>query len=372
MAPACSAVGAAPAGKGLDAVMNSPNYKDGRFVNGLPAEEPPFFKSLHEWIKGGENTVPDAPVSVVEQSGDAFRSLPESGLRITWVGHSTTLVEIDGVRLLLDPIWSEVPSPLKWTGPKRFFAPPIALDALPPIDAVLISHDHYDHLDRDTVVALAQKGYSFVVPLGVGARLRGWKIEDLQIVELDWWGQTQVKDVVVTATPARHFSGRSMVMADRDKTLWSGFAMAGSKHRVYYTGDTGMFPGFRDIGERLGPFDATLVEVGAYHQLWADLHMGPEQAVQAVKAARGVLLVPVQWATFDLALHSWVEPAERLMVAAKAQGVPLAVPRPGQAVEPSNPPPVARWWPGKPWETEQDHPIVSSGMPGTAQKSLLE
>jgi L-ascorbate metabolism protein UlaG (beta-lactamase superfamily) len=362
MATACATVGASPSGDAMDLLKRSPNYKKDRFVNGIPAEEPPLFKTLVEWVKGADHAVPDQPVPVVPRKKSDFSQLPASGLRITWVGHSTTLVEIDGARLLLDPIWSERSSPFSWMGPKRFHRPPFALEDLPEIDAVLISHDHYDHLDKSTVLHLGKKGFRFVVPLGVGAKLQSWNIPGEQIQELDWWDGITVNGVTITATPARHFSGRSPVMADRNKTLWAGFAMAGENHRVYYTGDTGMFPGFEEIGQRLGPFDATLVEVGAYNQLWADLHLGPEQAVQAVKQARGGLMVPVHWATFDLALHSWTEPAERLLVAAAKNSVAVAIPKPGQSVAPATPFAFERWWPEVPWQTEQEHPVVASGL----------
>ncbi|MBU2548405.1 MAG: MBL fold metallo-hydrolase [Proteobacteria bacterium] len=361
MAPACASMGGPPSGRGLEMMKQSANYRDGRFVNGIPVGDPPLFQTLKEWVKGGEHTVPEKPVPVVKLGKTDLATLPPSGLRITWIGHSTTLVEIDGVRLLLDPIWSTRSSPFSWTGPKRFYEPPVSLDDLPPIDAVLISHDHYDHLDMDTVIGLARKGFRFLVPLGVGARLMNWGIPAGRIEELDWWEAAEVKEVTVTATPARHFSGRSLLMMDRDKTLWSGFAMAGPEHRVYYSGDTGMFPGIIEIGKRLGPFDASLVEIGAYHQLWADLHLGPEQAVQAVKDVRGGMLIPTHWATFDLALHSWVEPAERLITAAAKRNIPLAIPKPGQSVEPSSPRPLVRWWPEIPWQTAEEHPVVSSG-----------
>ncbi|MDJ0762899.1 MAG: MBL fold metallo-hydrolase [Myxococcota bacterium] len=368
MAFACAATGATPSGDAIERMKISPNYREDRFVNTLPVTEPPMFKAIKEWIKGGDHTVPQNPVSVVKRDKEDFETLPQSGLRITWIGHSTTLVEIDGVRLLLDPIWSERSSPYSRTGPKRFHGPPLALDDLPHIDAVLISHDHYDHLDKWTVIQLAGKGYRFAVPLGVGARLRGWDIPDTQIQELDWWDEIKVKAVTVTATPARHFSGRSLVMADRDETLWAGFAVVGPEHRVYYTGDTGMFPGFREIGNRLGPFDVVMAETGAYNQLWADMHLGPEQAVQAVKDAQGKLMIPVHWGTFDLALHAWTEPAERVIVAAAEQAVPLAIPRPGESVEPSKPLPLLRWWPSIPWQTAEQHPVVSSGLSQSVQQ----
>ena len=360
IASACSAMGDLPEGDRLSMLKASANFKDGKFHNSLPVKEVSGFKAMKEWLKGAEHTEPESPVPVMKRSKKDFAEHPMSGLRITWLGHSTSIVEIDGARFLLDPVWSKRSSPVPWMGPKRFFEEPIDIDDLPRVDAVIISHDHYDHLDKNTVKQLAQKDVRFVVPLGVDARLVSFGIESERIDVLDWWQHTRVADVNVTATPARHFSGRSM--SDRDKTLWAGFALTGERHRVYYTGDTGMFPGFREIGERLGPFDATLVEIGAYNRLWADLHLGPEQAVQAVLDARGGLMIPVHWAKFNLAMHSWIEPAERVIVAAEKKSVPLAVPKPGQSIEPASPLPVERWWPQLPWQTAEEHPIVSSGL----------
>jgi len=362
LAKACATVGAAPSGTVKEKLKESPNYKDDRFVNQIPVDDPSTFKALKEWVKGAAHTVPQDPIAVQKRTASDFATPPPGGLRITWLGHSTSLVEIDGTRLLLDPTWSRRGSPFTWTGPKRFFDPPLALDDLPPLDAVLISHDHYDHLDKNTVLHLAGKGLPIIVPLGVGARLLSWDVDSTQIEEMDWWGETEVGAVKVTATPARHFSGRSLVMADRDETLWSGFALVGPNHRVYYTGDTGMFPGFKEVGERLGPFDATLVEIGAYNKLWADLHLGPEQAVRAVQDARGGLMIPVHWGTFDLALHSWTEPVERAIVAAAERKVALAIPEPGQSLETTTPPKMVRWWPQTPWQTAEQAPIVSSGL----------
>jgi L-ascorbate metabolism protein UlaG (beta-lactamase superfamily) len=325
-------------------------------------EEFDFLKSLGEWVKGAKHTTPDGPVPVVRRGRGDFDSPPPGGLRVTWLGHSTALVEIDGLRLLLDPMWSQRSSPLSWAGPKRFFEPPLALDDLPPLDAVLISHDHFDHLDQATVRILAARGLPFIVPLGVGADLEYWGVASGQVTELEWWQTATVGSLTVTATPARHFSGRSPVMADRDRTLWTGFAIHGPQHRVYYSGDSGMFEGFREIGRRLGPFDIALLEVGAYNRLWADYHLGPEQAVEAALQVRARLMMPVHWATFDLALHSWTEPVERLLTAAADAGLPLSVPRPGQSIEPESPPELVRWWPELPWQTAAQHPIISSGL----------
>ena len=360
MADACSQVGVSAKGDRLVKIEASPHYEDDQFVNTVPARNPSFFKALWRWIKGAENTKPAEPVPVVKRTKDDFLTPPKSGLRITWLGHSTTLVEIDGRRLLLDPMWSKRSSPYTWVGPKRFFDPPLPLEELPPVDGVLISHDHYDHLDKPTVVKLAATGTTFIVPLGIGADLEYWGIPRDQIVELEWWQTARIGRLIITATPARHFSGRSLVMADKNETLWAGFAIQGPRHRVYYSGDTGMFEEFEEIGEQLGPFDAALMEMGAYNEMWADLHLGPEQAVQAFLQVKGGLLIPVHWGTFDLALHAWTEPAERLLAAAEGRDIPLAIPQPGQSVEPSKPPTLARWWPRLPWQTAEEHPVVSS------------
>jgi L-ascorbate metabolism protein UlaG (beta-lactamase superfamily) len=356
---AWSAFGAAATGERLRRMQDSRNFKEGVFVNPLPTAQVPFWTATSRWIKGGDFTRPSEPLPLAKPAD--FSRSPASGLRITWFGHSSLLVEIDGKRILTDPVWSERCSPSSFMGPRRFFEPPIAVEQLPTLDAVIISHDHYDHLDQPTIRALADRTPLFLVPLGVGAHLESWGIARDKIVDLDWWEAKNVGDIVVTATPARHFSGRSL--SDANRTLWAGWAFKGPKHRVFFIGDTAMFPEFSEIGERLGPFDASLIEVGAYDALWADVHLGPEQALAAHRMVRGGVLFPVHWGTFDLALHGWTEPAERLLVGAKAAGVSLVVPRPGESIEPKQPPPAARWWPELPWQTAAQHPVVSSRLP---------
>jgi len=340
----------------------SPNWCNGRFVNPLPPERFAFGSMLKEWFRGNDYRTPKDPLPVVFRKGEEFRQPPLDALRITWLGHSSLLLEIDGHLILIDPVWSERASPFNSTGPKRFFDVPVKLEELPPLDAVVISHDHYDHLDRETVVALAERGVRFIMPLGVGAHLEHWGVSPKHIVELDWWEEVSVGALKLVATPARHFSGRSGFGSDRYKTLWAGFAMIGPNHRVFYSGDTAMFPGFTDIGERFGPFDLTLIEIGAYNKAWRDYHIGPEQALDAHRMLDGKLMIPVHWGTFNLAFHSWTEPAERLIVAAQRAKIAIAIPRPGVTVDVAHPPDVEKWWPQIPWQTAPQAPILSSGL----------
>jgi L-ascorbate metabolism protein UlaG (beta-lactamase superfamily) len=204
----------------------------------------------------------------------------------------------------------------------------------------------------------------FAVPLGVGAFLEKWGVDPRHIVECDWWDEVRAGKLILTATPARHFSGRSMLNVYRSNTLWAGWSIAGFKHRVYFSGDTALFPGFNDIGRRLGPFDLTLMENGAYNSLWPDVHLGPEQAVQAHRMVGGRLMMPVHWGTYNLAMHSWIEPAERLMAACADTEVSLAIPRPGEMVDIASPPALTRWWPKLSWQTADEAPVISTGLEG--------
>ena len=356
------ALGARPSGERLARIEASPQWNGERFVNSLPRVDGPIWETTKRWFAGAPNTVPDQPLAVRARTAADFAEAYD--LRVTWFGHSSSLVELDRHRILFDPVWGERCSPSSFAGPERWYPPVLALDALPELDAVVISHDHYDHLDHPTIVALAARGTRFVVPLGVGAHLERWGVPAEQLTELDWWEETEVGRLRVVATPARHFSGRGP--GQTDQTLWAGWALLGER-RVYYSGDTAMFPELAAIGERLGPFDVTMIEVGAYDAAWADVHLGPEQAVRAHQLVGGELMIPVHWGLFDLALHPWTEPIERTLVAAEAAGITVASPRPGDSVVPELERATAagerdRWWPAVAWRTAAEAPVVSSGL----------
>ncbi len=302
--------------------------------------------------------MPSAPLPV-DSPLDAWRTPAESGLRITWMGHSTLLIEIDGVRLLTDPVWGERASPLPFAGPQRFHPPPAPLAALPPLDAVLISHDHYDHLDKGTIRALAGGSVPFVCSLGVGAHLERWGVAASRITELDWWESTMVRGVQVTATPAQHFSGRGLT--NRNATLWSSFHLRGPVHSMFHGADSGLTPQFREIGQRQGPFDVVTLEVGAFHPSWGDIHLGPHNAASAYAMLGSGVLLPVHWGTFNLAMHPWDEPAEVLLSLAQQRDIPLWMPRIGAAAEPSRRGDVDPWWRAVGAERVTEEPAVPSG-----------
>jgi L-ascorbate metabolism protein UlaG (beta-lactamase superfamily) len=288
--------------------------------------------------------VPPAPLPVLAVDSAALASTPPaSGLRAFWIGHASTYVELDGLRLLLDPVFAERVSPLP-VGPRRFHPPPIALADLPPIDAVLISHDHYDHLDMDTVRYLAQRGSRFFVPLGIGAHLERWGVPADRIEELEWWQQRTLGNVQIVSTPTRHYSGRGL--RDRSSTLWSSWSVIGPRHRFFYSGDTGYAKVFQDIGARLGPFDLAFIKIGAYGPgpAWADIHMPPEQAVQVQRDVRARRMVPVHWSTFNLAYHDWDEPIRRTVAEATRVGVEVVTPRLGEWVDADRPFQSTPWW----------------------------
>lgn len=326
-----------------------------KFQNPVPTELGGLslmLKVLPLYLTNKEERVPRTPVGPFHTDPSVYATSPASGLRITWFGHSSTLVEIDGVRILIDPVWDERASPMQWFGPKRFFPPTMRLEDLPPLDAVIQSHDHYDHLGAETVRRLAklQPNLRWITSLAVGPILQQFGVAAGQITELNWTESCEVRSgptgacCRITSVPSRHFSGRRL--ANRSETLWASFVVRGSEHRVYYGADSGAWEGFAEIGRTYGPFDLTLLEIGAFNVLWEEIHLGPEGAAKAFQALGGSgLLMPVHWGLFDLALHGWREPIQRLEQLAAELGLPLWYPTPGQPVDFYRGQPLrSPWW----------------------------
>jgi L-ascorbate metabolism protein UlaG (beta-lactamase superfamily) len=307
-----------------------------RFQNPVPTEVgglSTIFKVGPRFFTGTAARSPQRPLGPFHTEPSNYGRNPESGLRVTWFGHSSSLLELDGARILIDPVWDLRAAPLQWIGPKRFFPPTLALKDLPPIDAVLISHDHFDHLGEGTVRQLAgtksMEHTRWITPLGVGAILAGFGVNRSLVTELDWTQQATAGAVTITALPARHFSGRSLF--NRFESLWASFALTGPQHRVYYGADSGEWDGFSEIGEAFGPFDLTMLEIGASDPLWIDIHMGPEGAVRSFRSMGGHgLLMPIHWGLFDLALHPWQQPIESISA---VDGLKLWSPTPGAPTE---------------------------------------
>ncbi len=288
-----------------------------------------MWKVLPEFLFGRKDREPKDPLGPFRTDVSAYATEPETGLRVTWFGHSSMLVEIDGARVLIDPVWDERAAPVQWFGPKRFFSPTMRLEEMPRLDAVLISHDHYDHLGQGSVETLARlmPEVRWITSLGVGAELRSFGVKAERITELDWTECVSVGGISITSVPSRHFSGRSL--ANRNETLWASFVLAGSQHKVYYGADSGLWGGFQAIGAEYGPFDLTMLEIGAFNELWKDIHLGPDGAVEALEMLGGGLMMPIHWGMFDLATHGWKEPIERIW----ELGVPVFSPELGKVTE---------------------------------------
>ena len=325
--------------------------------------------TLSEFLCSEGRRVPQGPLPAVNPL-EGWRRPAGSGLRATWLGHSTVLIEIDGLRVLTDPVWGARASPSRLAGPKRFQPVPVPLRALPPIDLVLVSHDHYDHLDYPTIRELARQSVPFVTSLGVGAHLEAWGVAPQRIVELDWWETARLPgaELMVHAAPSQHFSGRAL--KDRNATLWSSFVIESPRHRVFFSGDTGLTGEYAAIRERFGAFDLVMLEVGAFHPSGGDIRLGPENALQALALLGGGAFLPVHWGTFALAMHDWDEPAETLLALAPRQGARLVMPRLGEPVEPEHAAEPTPWWRGAGVPSKRQPAASPEPQPLTLPKSL--
>ncbi|WP_030023887.1 MBL fold metallo-hydrolase [Streptomyces monomycini] len=343
--------GAWPTGERLARIQRSPQFADGQFRNPVPTRQMARGSGLamarRQLSREGRlRRAPVGRIPVHRPTAADWGEPPASGLRLTWFGHSSVLAEIDGHRVLFDPVWGERCSPFTWAGPRRLHPVPLPLRDLDPVDAVVISHDHYDHLDMPTVKALIRTGTRFVVPLGIGADLELWGVPEERITELDWHESAAVGGLTLTATPAQHFCGRGL--RGPQHTLWASWVVAGPANRVFHSGDTGYFPGFAEIGAEHGPFDATMIQIGAYSEFWPDVHMTPEEGLRAHADLSGGTpsgtLLPIHWGTFNLAPHPWSEPVERTVAAARAADAKVAAPLPGKPFEPADEQIVDPWW----------------------------
>lgn len=324
----------------------SDHYNGKIYTNPVPTEmmgKGAFWRVMRKFFQRQPGREPLQPLGPFSVNREALAEVPPRKVQVTWLGHSGLLLDVDGKRFITDPLWYQRASPFSFAGPKRFFQNPLPLDQLPHIDAILLSHDHYDHLDKQSLLHLTRKGIPVITLPGVGKRLQNWGVSKNLITELDWWQTFSLgNDHVITVTPARHFSGRWL--HDRFTTLWGSFAIKGPQHNVFYGADSGYFNGFTTIGERLGPFDLALLEIGAYNEEWEAIHMGPENAVQVTLELKANLLMPIHWGTFSLAMHPWKEPVERLLAEAGKKGVSLLLPAPGQTVDIATAPYNSRWW----------------------------
>ncbi|MER7758454.1 MBL fold metallo-hydrolase [Streptomyces sp. NPDC097619] len=365
------AFGADPAGARMERIRRSPQFADGIFQNPVAAQRRPS-GSMAEFAKiyfRKDERVRRAPAAAIPVHPTTLKDLsvpPASGLRLTWMGHSSVLAEIDGHRVLFDPVWGQRCSPFPFAGPKRLHPAPVPLASLGPVDVIVISHDHYDHLDMPTIKALADGDTVFAVPLGVGAHLEHWGVSPDRLHELDWNETARVGGLSLTATPARHFCGRGL--RNQQHTLWASWAVAGERHRIYHSGDTGYFPGFKDVGAEHGPFDATMIQIGAYSEYWPDIHMTPAEGMRAHLDLQGGtphgIFLPIHWGTFNLAPHPWAEPAEWSLDAAGDADQPVALPLPGAPFEPAGPLPTDPWW--RPFSHPLDRTWRESPRPAPA------
>lgn len=325
----------------------SKNYVDGKFVNSGNVSTNMSAKNMIKAIGGMFKTIPNAkpnnPIDVTSVDATSLANY-NSKTRIIWFGHSTFLLQINGKNILIDPMFSDVPAPHPLLGSKRFNEDkPITIEQLPHIDAVLISHDHYDHLDYESIKKLKEKVSTFYVPLGLGNHLIEWNVAKERIIELDWWEKASFQDLTFTSAPAQHFSGRGLT--DRDATLWCSWVVQSDNENIFFSGDSGYGPHFKTIAEKFGGFDFAMIECGQYNELWSEIHMFPEQTAQAGIDLNAKVIMPIHWGAFKLAQHSWTDPIERVSKKAIELNIKMVAPKIGEALLISETNEITKnWW----------------------------
>lgn len=338
----------------INRIESSSQFSEGKFRNEQPTQ---VFSWSKTWAAAkdyfnnkSEQSIPKVAPAIQTLSTNAFNLDNTELLNFARLGHSTLLIQMSGKYFLTDPVFSERVSPVQWLGPKRFHPVPMDIDSIEEIEAVIISHNHYDHLDEGSIKQLKDKVNNFVVPLGIGDKLLAWGVNEDKITQLDWWESTALGDVELVSTPAQHFSGRGIT--DSDQTLWSSWVIRNQQHSLYFSGDTGYFSGFKEIGNKYGPFDYAFMECGAYNELWRDIHMMPEDSLQAFKDVKGKVMVPIHNGTFDLSTHAWFDPMEQITKLAQKNNVELLLPQIGQLVKKDEMIASVSWWRMKSPEAE--------------------
>lgn len=336
-------------GERLERMKKASNFRQGIFVNTVETNMEMPWSTLkkvmgHYLFADKSNKLPRKSIASKPFSSSSFESVSDSSIAMTWFGHSSILMRIDGVTLLTDPVLvGKRASMFSFMGPERFaYDQHVEVGQLPKIDAVIISHDHYDHLDYPTIQALKQSVKKFYMPLGIGAHFEEWGVPKENIIELEWWDEITIEGVTLALTPTRHFSGRAI--RDRFKTLWGSWVIVGRDQRIYFSGDSGYFPGFKEIGDKYGPFDLTFMECGAYNEGWSEIHMFPEETAQAHLDLKGKLLMPIHWGKFDLSLHPWKESVQRLSKKAADEHISLFTPEVGQLITLRDSSALDFWW----------------------------
>lgn len=340
--------GQVPQGEALKRMEQSENYRDGVFQNlietnmDIPAGD--MARVAYQMLFQSGGNGPEKPLPVRFQDDWLLR---DTSLAITWFGHSAVLLELEGKRILIDPMLGPACSPVSFLTKRYPYEIPIDLDKVEDIDAVVFSHDHYDHLDYYTVSRIKDRVGHWFTPLGLGEHLKKWGISPDKITELDWWEESPFLSLKLVCAPARHFSGRGLT--DRNKTQWASWVIVGQNRKVYFSGDGGYGPHFKEIGEKFGPIDFAMVECGQYNPLWESIHMMPEQSAQAALDLNARVAMPIHWGAFTLSLHHWIEPIERFQVAAQASGLPILHPYIGERIVVTDSAATTKWW-----ETIQD------------------
>ena len=318
-----------------DFYSQSQNYKDGKFNNlgnvEMSMDFNKFVKSLVGYFNPSPKTKPSTDISVQKIDSLSIVHYKDS-TRMVWFGHSTFLLQMNGKNILIDPMFGDVPAPHPMLGGKRFSSDlPIQIEKLPKIDAVILSHDHYDHLDYGSILKLKDKVDHFYTPLGVGIHLQEWGIPQQSITELDWWQESAFDDLIFRCAPAQHFSGRGV--NDRGNTLWASWIIQSKTENIFFSGDSGYGSHFKEIGDKYGPFDFAMMECGQYNEMWKEIHMMPEETAQAGIDVRAKIIMPIHWGAFKLAMHSWTDPVERIITKASELGIPVLVPEIGESIQ---------------------------------------